>query len=377
MNKKDMLIGLLEDSGISCTGNNPEFQVHDERLYSRVLAEGTLGAGEAYMDGWWSSSNLDSLMTKLICARIDEKLRKNPSLAAQFALHLFLAKTFNRQNIIRSRVVGEKHYDVGNDLYEKMLDPRMQYTSGYWKDGVTSLADAQEAKLNLIAKKLDLSPGMRVLDIGCGWGGLAKYLAENYSVHVTGITISKEQAAYARNWTKKDSVSIKLVDYREFKSEPFDRVVSVGMFEHVGHKNYRNFFNLVSSFMKEDGIFLLDSIGTDTTMYTTEAWLDKYIFPNSLIPSTSQLTTAVEEIFVMEDWHNFGISYDKTLMAWYANFNNAWPELRSSEKYDGRFYRMWEYYLLICAGFFRSRKMSQWQIIFSKKGLRNGYKSVR
>ncbi len=377
MSKKDLLLKLINDAGISTEGDAAEFVVHNEHLYGRILAEGTLGAGEAYMDGWWGSSSLDGLMTKLIRARIDQKVRQQPFLAAQFALQVFWSRVFNKQSIARSRIVGEQHYDVGNDLYERMLDPWMQYTSGYWKEGVTTLNESQEAKLALIAQKLCLKPGMRVLDVGCGWGGLAKYLAQEHGVNVTGITISKEQASYAKKWTEGDSVSIEIVDYRELKSQPFDRIVSVGMFEHVGYKNYKSFLGRISSLMADDGIFLLDCIGTDETRYTMEAWIDKYIFPNSLIPSVSLLSNAAEGIFVMEDWHTFGVSYDKTLMAWYENFKKAWPELSRSKKYDERFYRMWEYYLLICAGFFRSRQMNQWQVVFSKRGLADGYTSIR
>jgi cyclopropane-fatty-acyl-phospholipid synthase len=253
----------------------------------------------------------------------------------------------------------------------------MQYSCGYWEHGAKTLAEAQEAKLDLIARKLKLEPGMRVLDVGCGWGGLSKFLAERYKVSVTGITVSVEQAAYAREWLKHSDVSIEVADYRLFDARPFDRIVSVGMFEHVGYKNYRTYMTHMSRLLADDGIFLLHTIGRNEAAYTTDHWIDTYIFPNGVLPSPQQISSSMENIFVLEDWHNFGTHYDTTLMAWYENFKNAWPELKISDKYDERFYRMWEYYLLSCAGAFRARVINLWQLVLTKKGMRGGYESVR
>jgi cyclopropane-fatty-acyl-phospholipid synthase len=266
-------------------------------------------------------------------------------------------------------VVGEKHYDIGNDLYEKMLDSRMIYSCGYWKDA-QNLDEAQENKLELTCRKLKLAAGQKVLDIGCGWGGTARYMAEHYGVEVVGATISQAQAELARTRCAGLPVEILLMDYRDLKGR-FDKIVSIGMFEHVGPKNYRTYFSKVSELLKEDGLFLLHTIGSNTSAISTDPWIERYIFPNGVIPSAQQISAAFEGCFVMEDWHNFGSYYDQTLMAWRENFDRAWPELKQS--YDERFRRMWDYYLASCAASFRARDNQLWQIVLSKKGLAGGW----
>jgi cyclopropane-fatty-acyl-phospholipid synthase len=165
-------------------------------------------------------------------------------------------------------------------------------------------------------------------------------------------------------------VEIRLQDYREV-NEPFDHIVSLGMIEHVGSKNYRTYMQTAHRCLKDDGIFLLHTIGSNRSVRTTDPWIEKYIFPNSQLPSIRQLALASEGLFVMEDWQNFGVHYDKTLMAWYQNFDAGWDELKST--YSERFYRMWTYYLLSCAGSFRARKNQLWQIVFSKQGISGGF----
>jgi cyclopropane-fatty-acyl-phospholipid synthase len=251
-----------------------------------------------------------------------------------------------------------------------MLDKRMVYTCGYWKDAKT-LDEAQEAKLDLTCKKLNLKPGMKVLDIGCGWGSFAKYAAEKYKVKVVGITVSKEQAVLAKALCKGLPIEIRLQDYRDL-NEKFDRIVSLGMFEHVGYKNYKTYMKVVHRCLKDDGLFLLHTIGGNKSVKSTDPWIDKYIFPNSMLPSIKQMGDAIEDYFVMEDWHNFSADYDKTLMAWYNNFENSWNKLK--DDYDERFHRMWRYYLLACAGTFRARKSQLWQIVLSKDGIKEGYR---
>jgi len=263
-------------------------------------------------------------------------------------------------------VVAKKHYDLGNDLYMAMLDEKMIYTCAYW-DGAQNLDEAQEKKLELCCRKLGLMPGMKVLDIGCGWGGFAKYAAERYDVSVVGVSISKEQIEMGQQRCQRLPVTLRLQDYRDLlnQDEKFDRIVSLGMFEHVGYKNYRTYFNVVSHCLKDNGLFLLQTIGANVSDTTTSSWMHKYIFPNGQLPSIAQIGAAVENIFVMEDWHNFGAYYDKTLMAWHHNFNAHWDDLKST--YDERFRRMWNYYLLSCAGGFRGRMNQLWQIVLSKK----------
>lgn len=313
--------------------------------------------------------SLDAFVTKALQADLLKVFRYTPSLV----LAKLKATLFNLQSSRRAYVVGEAHYDLGNDLYEKMLDKRLVYTCGYWKDAKT-LDEAQEAKLDLVCRKIGLKAGNRILDIGCGWGSFAKYAAEKYGASVVGITISKEQAVLARENCKGLPVEIRVQDYREL-DEHFDHIISLGMFEHVGYKNYRTYFEVARRCLKEDGLFLLHSIGGNISVRHVEPWMNRYIFPGGMLPSIAQIGAGIENLFVMEDWHNFGPDYDKTLMAWFANFDAAWPTLR--EKYGERFYRMWKYYLLSCAGTFRSRYSELWQVVLSPHGVPGGYTSVR
>ena len=352
---------VLASADIRIDGERPwDLQVHDERLFQRVLAEGSIGAGESYMDGWWDAERLDEFFTKLHSADPYKHLLKPR--AAWLALK---GKILNLQTKTRSRRVAQEHYDLGNDLYEAMLGQRMQYTCAYWKDALT-LDEAQENKLHLICRKIHLAPGMRVLELGGGFGDLARFMATEYGCEVVSYNISSEQAAYGRDLCKGLPVRFERKDYREAANEEerFDRVVAIGLCEHIGHKNYRRFLEIAHGRLKERGFFLLHTIGGNQSVTSTDPWIDKYIFPNGMIPSIAQLVSAMEGIWVMEDWHNFGPDYDRTLLAWWENFDRAWPALR--EKYGERFYRMWKFYLLGVAGRFRARKLQLWQIVLSK-----------
>jgi cyclopropane-fatty-acyl-phospholipid synthase len=358
---------LLEDTDVRINGERSwDIRVHDERFFRRVLAQGTLGLGEAYMEGWWDCDRIDEMIHKVLRAGIDRKVRSRAVIA-----DALVARLSNRQTKQRARKVGRRHYDIGNELYTRMLDSRMLYSCGYWRNAST-LDEAQEAKLELSARKLQLKPGMRVLDIGCGWGGTAQYFAEHYGCEVVGVTISREQVDYGRELCKDLPVDIRLQDYRDI-DETFDRIISIGMFEHVGYRNYRDFFRVARRNLREDGLFLLHSIGGVRSVRQNEPWLDRYIFPNSMLPSAKQITRAKEGLFVLEDWHNFGAYYDTTLLHWYRNFEAAWPELREMGDYDERFRRMWRYYLLTSAGGFRARKNQLWQLVLSPRGVPGGY----
>jgi len=362
---------FLEGSDVKIDGDRPwDVRVHDERFFRRILAQGTLGLGEAYMEGWWDCDQIDEMITRVLKARVDRKMRSWPLL-----VDAALARISNRQTKRRATQVGKQHYDIGNDLYSRMLDRRMLYSCGYWKDAST-LDEAQEAKLELSARKLGLQPGMRVLDIGCGWGGTAQYFAERHGCEVVGVTISKEQVDYGRELCKDLPVDIRLQDYRDVH-ERFDRIISIGMFEHVGYRNYRTFMEVARRNLADDGLFLLHTIGGVRSVRQNEPWLNRYIFPNSMLPSAKQIARAKEGVFVLEDWHNFGAYYDTTLQAWYRNFEEAWPELLATGKYDERFRRMWHFYLLTSAGGFRARKNQLWQIVLSPRGVPGGYESVR
>ncbi len=344
-------------------------KIHNENFYKRIIFHGSLGLGESYMEGWWDCDNIDELIFHILRANLDKTVK---GVQYKFFNH-FKAKFLNLQKKSRAFEIGEKHYDRGNELFENMLDKGMNYSCAYWKNAET-LEEAQRNKLELICQKILIKPKMKILDIGCGWGGFLKYAAENYNISGVGITVSKEQAEYAKNFCKGLPIEIRLIDYRSLKSEKFDAVVSIGMFEHVGYKNYRKFMKVVNKVLKDDGLFLLHTIGTDTSIKATDPWINKYIFPNGMLPSPLYITKAVEGIFKMEDWHNFGTDYDRTLMCWFKNFDKYWKD---KYKEENKFYRMWKYYLLSCAGAFRARNIHLWQIVFSKNGVLGGYNSVR
>ena len=372
LNKYQSLVNkLLSLADIKVNGSNPwDIQVHDERFFKRAVTEVELGLGESYMDGWWDVEKLDDMIFRIIRADLQNKIKYNLKVALQLSGFYFI----NMQARRRAFIIGERHYDLGNDLFQNMLDKRMNYSCAYWKDADT-LDKAQENKLELICKKLYLKPGMKVLDIGCGWGAFGKYAAEKYGVEVIGITVSKKQVALGRELCKGLHVEFRLQDYRDINGK-FDRMVSVGMIEHVGNKNYREYFKIAERNLANDGLFLLHTIGEVRSVNKTDAWTHKYIFPNGMLPSIAQLAQAVEGVFVIEDLHNFGADYDETLMAWYNNFNDNWNVIKN--KYNERFYKMWKYFLLSSAGAFRARSKNQlWQIILSKNGILNGYNSIR
>ena len=378
MNRMENIIqSLLETAGIKINGEgDADIQIKNPALYREVLRCGSLGLGEAYMAGWWDTPKLDQFFARILRVSLDEKARNWRLLP-----HILYATIFNAGRKSKAFEIGEKHYDLGNTLFKTMLDQRMVYSCGYWKSA-NSLNDAQEAKLDLICKKLQLKPGMTLLDIGCGWGSLCQFAAERYDVRVVGITVSKEQAELAREFCRGMNAKILLQDYRKLDADEllgngkrFDRIASVGMFEHVGYKNYKTFMKVAYRLLKDEGLFLLHTIGGNVSRITTDRWINKYIFPNGMIPSIKQIGAAIEMRFVIEDWHNFGADYDKTLMAWFKNFDNAWNHLKPL--YDDKFYRMWKYYLLSCAGTFRARRNQLWQIVFSKNGIAGGYPSIR
>lgn len=349
-------------------GSQPcDLQVHDPRWYARVMAGGSLALGESYMDGWWDCPALDQFFHRLLRARLDQQVR--PSLGQAWAW--LLARLSNRQSARRADQVAQVHYNLGNDLFGAMLDPEMNYSCAWWGQDCADLQAAQQGKLRLICQKLLLEPGQRLLDIGCGWGGLVRYAAMEYGVRALGVTVSQPQAELASQRCQGLPVEIRLEDYRSLRGS-FDRIVSVGMFEHVGYKNYRTFMRAAARCLSEDGLLLLHTIGRNDSAVQADRWITTYIFPNGMLPSARQIAAACEGLFVLEDWHSFGPHYDRTLMAWHQNFQQAWSRLQ--DRYDERFRRMWSYYLLSCAGAFRARSIQLWQIVLSPKGLEGGYR---
>lgn len=366
------LAEMAASAGVFFNGKNPwDIQVHDPQLYQRILSDGSLGFGEAYMDGMWSCNALDTLFQRLLSMDVDDKIKRMTRLRLVGAV--LRNRLFNLQSENRAYQVGEQHYDIGNDVFEAMLDNTMSYSCGFWQHA-DNLQQAQYDKLEMICRKLQLQPGEHLLEIGCGWGGLAHYAATRYGVRVTGITVSKEQQKMARERCAGLPIDIQLTDYRKVEGR-FDKVASVGMFEHVGSKNYSAYFDTVIRVMKDNGLFLLHTIGNYITLPTVDTWIDKYIFPNGKLPSAKEITENLENRFIIEDWHNFGQDYDKTLMAWWKNFDQSWPALEA--RYGQRFYRMWQYYLMSCAGYFRSRQGQLWQLVLSKRTRQETYRSIR
>lgn len=369
--EKQIIEFLLAEAGVTVNGSKPwDPRIHNEAFYGRVFRQGSIGLGESYMDGWWDCEKLDQFFHKIIEAELDNKIKKNFRLILKIGWNIF----FNPSRKSKAFKIGKKHYDIGNDLFRAMLDERLIYTCGYWQN-VENLDSAQEEKLALVCRKIGLKPGQRLLDIGSGWGSFIGYAAKKYGVSAVGVTVSKEQKKLADELYGDLPVETRLQDYREI-NEKFDQIVSLGMFEHVGRKNYGTFMKVAHNALKDGGLFLLQTIGSSRSLAGgTDPWIEKYIFPVGMIPSIKQISKAIEGRFVMEDWHNFGADYDKTLMAWHKNFEGNWHKIKSN--YDERFFRMWRYYLLACAGSFRARKNQLWQIVLSKKGVAGGYKSVR
>ncbi|MGQ0812849.1 MAG: cyclopropane fatty acyl phospholipid synthase [Gemmatimonadota bacterium] len=363
---QQQIANLLATVDVRTDGARPhDMRVHDERFFERVLHHGVLGLGESYMDGWWDADRLDELFARLV--RLDAS---RVPISFKLKWQFLKDRVFNRQRKSKAYRIAERHYNLGNDLFQAMLDKRMTYSCGYWEHA-TTLDDAQEAKLDLICRKLDLRPGQTVLDIGCGWGSFLKYAAEKYDVRGVGITVASEQVALARELCAGLPIELRVQDYREL-SGTFDHVVSVGMFEHVGPLNYRTYFEVVDRCLPDGGRFLLHTIGSHGRSQHVDAWTEKYIFPDYSVPSIREIGHAIEKVFVMEDWQNFGADYDPTVRAWFKNFDAAWETLRPA--YGEAFYRMWKFYLLSCAGSFRARRNNVWLILLTKRGISGGFR---
>jgi len=366
---RDRIQRAIAVADVRLDGDRPwDPQIRDARFYRRVAVHGSLGFGESYVDGWWECEQLDGLVCRLLRARADERFYGVPSLFDRAR-----AELINLQGPRRAAQVGRLHYDLGNELFGTMLGKTRMYSCGYWRHA-SNLDAAQEAKLDLVCRKLLLEPGMRVLDIGCGWGNAARFAAEHYGVEVVGVTVSREQAREAEQLSRGLPVEIRLCDYRAIEGR-FERIFSLGMFEHVGYKNYDRFAEVVRARLVPGGLFLLHTIGGACSVHSIDPWMGRYIFPNSMLPSVAQIGRAVEKRFVIEDWHNFGADYDATLMSWYQNFEASWPLL--APRYGERFRRMWRYYLLASAGGFRARANQLWQIVLSRDGVPGGYPSLR
>ena len=373
---------LLAHADIRIGGSRPwDITVGDPRFYKRALAGGSIGLGESFMDGWWDSPALDQAIARMLGADLRGKLKLSPFMLvdalAEHLPNLPYVWPGPRPFLSRFRpymAVAETHYEVGNDFYAAVLGKRMVYSCCYWENA-TTLDEAQGAKLDMSCRKLGLKPGMRVLDIGCGWGAFAKYAAENYGVSVVGYTISAEQRALAQERCHGLPIEFRLDDYRNIKGT-YDRAASFGMFEHVGRQNFDAYMRVVHDSLTADGLFLLETIGDNVSNSRCNPWFQKYIFsaPTSMFPSIKEIAASVEGRFVVEDWHNFGADYAPTLRAWHNNLAAHHDEIAA--KYGERFYRMFVFYLLSCAGAFEARIYQMWQILLAKRGIAGGFRQM-
>jgi cyclopropane-fatty-acyl-phospholipid synthase len=369
MSSKSIAIDILSQAGIPLNSSEPwSIHIHNERFWDRVISQKQLGLAESYMDGWWDCEAIDVMLTKLLTINVLDILKPSPALA----FHVAQSILRNNQTKKRAASNAKHHYNIGNDLYIRMLDKNMAYSCGYWAKAKT-LDEAQEAKFDLIARKLQLEPGMRLLDIGSGWGGFLRYVTKKYKLSAVGISPADNQIELARANSQGYDIEFIQQDYRDLTGT-FDRITSIGMMEHVGPKNYSAFFAKCDELLSPDGMMLHHTIASNVTKQVTDPFFDRYIFPGGVLPSLAQIARASEKKFIIEDVHNFGPDYDKTLMHWYVNINNVWDEI---PQYDERFRRMWNYYLLASAAGFRSGDLQLLQNVFHRKGVRETYVTAR
>lgn len=353
---------FVSETDYDCTNKN-HIVVHDDSIFQQFALKGEIGLSEAYMNHQWDTLDLEYVVGLFL--KHDTEIIQN---LKQHSLRFIWAEikanwwNWTSNTIETSKTNIAHHYDIGNDLYSKMLGQHMQYTCAYFHTPTMSLDDAQYAKMELIAKKLDLQPGMKVLDIGCGFGAMAYHLASTYNVHVLGVTLSNEQQKYAMQHYVHEKLEIRVQDYRHVTG-PFDRIYSVGMFEHVGRKNYQQYYNICYDLLTDNGIMMIHTISTTQRKWNHHTFIGTYIFPEFELPHISSLGKPYTDKWHLEDLQTFGLSYAKTLRQWNNNIGD-WTGL---DKYDDRFRKMWKLYLLGCAALFQNRDASLWQVVYTKK----------
>jgi len=371
---KRIVVDLLGRAGVGTDGREPwDLHVLDDRFYGRLIAQGSLGFGDSYVDGWWQCPRIDELIHRVLSYDLEADVGTGWGVRLQ----LLKAKLLNLQAPSRAPEVAA-HYDLGNEFFERVLGKTVMYSCAYWRRA-GDLDAAQTDKIDLVAQKLEVATGEHVLDLGCGWGAIAEHLARTRGCRVTAVTISPAQAAYVRQRCAGLPVEVIEADYRDARvvaAGPYDKVACVGMMEHVGRKNYRGFLALCARLVKPEGLCLVHTIGTSVTTDVTDPWIERRIFPGSVLPSVVDVARAAEGQLTLEDWHSLGADYDRTLVAWHDNFAGyvASGELQRGE----RFNRTWRYYLLSFAGCFRTRRSIQlWQMVFAPVGRKGGHVSVR
>lgn len=382
---RKLVTRAFHDAGIAIGGDEPgDIKVTRDRFYRRAALFESLGIGDSYRDGDFVCGDLSAFFDKLMVCRQEEHLTALKKGTADPGASTSLLEAWiklrqefgNQQSMAKASKSITHHYDIGNELYEPMLGETMAYSCGYWA-GAKTLDQAQRNKYRLICEKVGLKPGMRVLEIGCGWGGFAAYAAGEFGVAVVGVSLSKEQINYAqakyKDLHETRRIDLRLMDYRAIPKnfgEEFDAVVSIGMFEHVGPRNYDDYMRIAWGAMKPAGVFLLHSIvgcgGIDPFFWYR-------IFPGGVLPVEEQIAKAARPYFAVEHVENFGYDYSLTLAQWWKNFEAAWPQIRKSGHYDEKFYRMWEFYLKSVAAAFKVRRVQLEQWTLSKCGIPGGF----
>jgi len=362
---------LLAGADIHLNGSRPwDIQIKHPLTLQRWMREGSLGMGESYMDGWWECQAIDQMMSRAVRARLQQHMG-----TPQAWWHSCWSKWAQHVPVGKGSIVGRAHYELSNLLFSAMLDSGMNNSSAYWHEGASTLEQAQTAKLDMICRKLQLQPGMRLLDLGCGWGSLMRHAAKYHGVTALGITQSEEQMQLGQQMTKGLAVQFELIDYRQFNTDgrtQFDRVVSAGMLNQVAQVKDPAFFSAARRSLKKDGLFLMEAMGNNQADKLLGPWMEKHVLGKASLPSIGDIAEPAQAHFVLEDVHNLGADHDRTLLHWHQRFELAWPQLRLN--YDERFYRMWRYHLLSSAGSFRARSTQIWQIVMSPKGLPGVYR---
>ena len=324
-------------SDIAIDGSKPwDIRVTDNRFFRAVVTQGSLGLGEAYMNGWWKCEDLEELAYRLMRSGI-YKISLWMPIYLVANIH---DAAINQQSKEKSLRVAERHYAMGNDIFLSFLGKYKNYSCGYFSD-TDNLDQAQLQKLEKICRLLDLKPGDRVLDVGGGWGEFARYAATKYGCYVTSVNITDEQIKFAVEYCKGTSVDIRKCDYRDITGR-YDKIAVIAMLTHVGPKNYRKFMEVADRCLEPGGMMLIESVGGHKSRKNCEAWINRYIFPGGVVPSLKQFDTAMAGRFSRKETDEFGGFYVHTLRAWNRNLMQAWPD--HLRKYDERVRLMFEYF---------------------------------
>ena len=397
---KELIKTLQEQLHIT----NEEFNIVNDSFYRRLNDGGDLSIilGESYMAGEWTSNDLLALFRKVMVVDnfyvlFFSTFKNAPMKTTKLLWNILLSdiklqlsdKLKNNQTIKLAKRVGEQHYDIPDILYEHMLDSNRQYTCAYWKPNTKTLEEAQQDKINLLIDKMQIPKDtkMNILELGCGWGGLAAAISKRYpKCRVEGISISQEQVEFADDKYGSKKLKYNFCDYRDLpnKKKKYDRIIAVGIIEHIGIKNYKELFQICEKVLTDDGIFVLHGITqhrqakyiTGSKKTATTPWIDKYIFPGGYAPTAEQLLYSAQSTGLMyHHVQNLSISYAKTLQAWYNNFVLHWPAIQAANPtfFTQSFYNMWEFYLLCCVISFETKQLQLSQYVFTKKTYKDMY----